>query len=85
MKAPYYVTAGEIAAMAPCKGTLAARTPCSSVFSTADGKWFGIGDPGSGPEVSRFIASLDDGAVCSFPDAFVEYQKQHAGKDPQPE
>jgi hypothetical protein len=74
LSAPYYVTAKEIAAMPPCTGTLAARSPCSSIFSTTDGKWFGIGDPGSGAQVSRFISSLPDGETCKFPDAFLKFQ-----------
>src|SRR5438034_2750526 len=41
--APHYVTAKEIAAMPPCTARLGARSPCSSSFTTADGKWFGIG------------------------------------------
>jgi hypothetical protein len=72
--APHYVTAKDILAMAPRIGTLASRTPCSSYFSTADGKWFGIGDPGSGPQVSRFIWSLKDGETCKFPEAFLKFQ-----------
>jgi hypothetical protein len=72
--APHYVTAKEIAAMAPCTAVLASRTPCSSYFTTADGKWFGIGDPGSGAQVSHFIWSLKDGETNKFPDAFLDYQ-----------
>jgi hypothetical protein len=82
MNAPQYGTAKEIAAMARCTGTLAARSPCSSIFSTADGKWFGIGDPGSGEQVSQFIWSLNDGDTCTFPDAFLNYQKQHQNEQP---
>jgi hypothetical protein len=82
MNARHYVTAKEIAAMPPCTGTLASRTPCSSYFSTADGKWFGIGDPGSGVEISDFIWSLKDGETCTFPATFLAYQKLHQN-DPQ--
>ncbi len=73
--APHYVTAHEIAAMAPCTATLASRSPCSSYFSTADGRWFGIGDPSSGAQISQFIWSLKDGETCRLPDAFLAYQK----------
>jgi hypothetical protein len=77
MNARQYVTAKEIAAMPACTATLAARSPCSSTFRTADGKWFGIGDPGSGAQISQFIWSLEDGATRKFPDAFLEYEKQY--------
>ena len=72
--APHYVTAKEIAAMVPCTAMLASRSPCSSYFTTADGKWFGIGDPGSGEEISHFIWSLKYGETNKFPDAFLDYQ-----------
>ena len=72
--APHYVTAREIAAMAPRTAMLAARSPCSSYFTTADGKWFGIGDPGSGEEIGHFIWSLKVGEANKFPDAFLAYQ-----------
>jgi hypothetical protein len=75
--APQYVTAQEITAMAPCRARLVSRTPCSSYFRTADGKWFGIGDPGSGPQISQFIWSLEDGQTCKFPDAFLRYNRSH--------
>ena len=81
MAAPHYVTAKEIAAMAPRIGVLASRTPCSSYFATADGKWFGIGDPGSGAQISHFIWSLKDGETNKFPDAFLDYQKKHPAKE----
>lgn len=72
--APHYVTAKEIAAMAPCTAMLASRSPCSSYFTTADGKWFGIGDPGSKEEISHFIWSLKVGEANTFPDTFLAYQ-----------
>ncbi len=74
MSAPSYSTAKEIAAMAPRTGTLAARSPCSSYFTTADGKGFGIGDPGSGAEISHFIWTLKPGQSYKFPDALLEFQ-----------
>jgi hypothetical protein len=80
--APHYVTAKQIAAMAPCTATLAARSPCSSYFSTADGKWFGIGDPGSGAEISRFIWSLKVEETNKFPDVFLKYQKKQSTTKP---
>jgi hypothetical protein len=72
--APHYVTAKEIAAMAPCTAMLASRSPCSSYFTTADGKWFGIGDPGSEEQISHFIWSQKVGEASKFPDAFLDYQ-----------
>ncbi len=72
--APHYVTAQEIAAMPPCAAALAARSPCSSHFTTADGKWFGIGDPGSGEQISHFIWSQKLGETNRFPAAFLDYQ-----------
>jgi hypothetical protein len=72
--APHYVTAKEIAAMAPCTAMLASRSPCSSYFTTADGKWFGIGDPSSEEEISHFIWSQKLGEANKFPDAFLAYQ-----------
>ena len=72
--APHYVTAKEIAAMAPCTAMLAARSPCSAHFTTADGKWFGIGDPGSREEISHFIWSQKVGEANKFPDVFLAYQ-----------
>ena len=80
--APQYVTAKEIAEMAPCAAMLASRTPCSSCFMTADGKWFGIGDPGSGAEVSHFIWSLKDGETNKFPDVFLKYRKNEPTTKP---
>ena len=82
LAAPHYVTASEIAAMTPCTATLASRSPCSSIFSTTDGKWFGIGDPGSGAQVSHFIWSLVDGQTCRFPDAFLKFQTNSPSKKP---
>ncbi len=81
MNAPGYGTAREIAAMTPRTATLVGRSPCSSSFTTADGKYFGIGNPGSGALVSHFIWSLKDGQTCKFPDAFLEYQKQNSDKE----
>ena len=69
-----YVTARQIAAMAPRTAMLAARSPCSSIFTTPDGAWFGIGDPGSEKEISHFIWSLKVGETNKFPDAFLAYQ-----------
>jgi hypothetical protein len=79
--ARYYVTAKAIAAMPPCTATLVQRSPCSSYFTTADGKGFGIGDPGRGPRISHFIWSLKDGQVCKFPEAFLAYQQENKGED----
>jgi hypothetical protein len=81
LSAPTYSTASQIAAMPACEATLAARSPCSSSFRTADGKWFTIGDPGSGAAVSQFIWSLADGQTCKLPEAFITYQKGHVKKD----
>jgi hypothetical protein len=72
--APHYVTAKEIAAMPPCTARLGARSPCSASFTTPDGKWFGIGDPGSGEQISHFIWSLKEAETNRFPDAFLDYQ-----------
>jgi hypothetical protein len=80
--APYYVTGKDIAAMAPRTGTLATRTPCSAYFTTADGKGFGIGDPGSEKQISQFLWSLKDGQTCRFPDVFLQYQKSPEAKQP---
>ena len=82
LAAPNYVTAKEIAAMAPCSATIASRTPCSGHFVTTDGKWFGIGDPGSGAQISQFIWSLKDGQTNNFPDVFVKYQKNQQERKP---
>ena len=82
LAAPHYVTAKEIAAMAPCTATIASRSPCSSHFVTTDGKWFGIGDPGSGAQISQFIWSLKDGQTNNFPDVFVKYQKNQQERKP---
>jgi hypothetical protein len=81
-KAPHYGTAKEIAAMPPCAGVVASRTPCSSCFTTADGKFFSIGDPGSGPQISQFLWSLKDGETNKFPAVFIEYQKRPQTKRP---
>jgi hypothetical protein len=72
--APSYVTAKDIAAMPACTAVLAARSPCSSSFMTPEGKWFGIGDPSSGAQISRFIWSLRDEETNRFPDVFLAYQ-----------
>jgi len=71
--APNFVTAKEIAAMAPCAATIATRSPCWGRFVTTDGKWFDIGDPGSGAEISQFIWSMKEGVTNRFPDVFLSY------------
>jgi hypothetical protein len=73
LSATHYVTREEIAAMPPCTATIASRTPCSSYFLTTDGKWFGIGDPGSGPLISHFIWAAKEGKNYQFPDAFQKF------------
>jgi hypothetical protein len=72
--APHYVTDKEITRMASRTGTLASSSPCSAYFRTADGKWFGIGDPGSGAEVSQYLATLKRGNAYRFPDSFLAYK-----------
>ncbi len=79
--ASHFVTAKEIAAMAPCTATLASRTPCSSYFTTTEGKWFGIGNPGSETQISHFIWSLKDGETNKFPEMFLDYQKRNPSKE----
>jgi hypothetical protein len=69
----FYVTAEEIRAMPPCKATVECAAPCYSLFRTADGKMFVIGDPGSKPEVWRFLGTLEKGQTYALPGAFVEY------------
>jgi hypothetical protein len=71
--ATHYGTSNEIAAIAPCTATLASRSPCSSMFVTAEGKWLAIGNPGSGARVSHFIWMLKDEETCKLPDAFREF------------
>src|ERR1043166_237251 len=80
--APHYVTAREIAAMPPCAAILGSRSPCSSYFTTVEGKWFGIGDPGSGAQIGHFIWSLKDGETNKFPDAFLKYQQNQPTAKP---
>ncbi|HEV7402771.1 MAG TPA: hypothetical protein VGO11_07600 [Chthoniobacteraceae bacterium] len=72
----YYGTAEAIKAMPACKAALELTGPCYSVFKTADGKWFTIGDPGSKPDVYEFLGSLTDGQTYEFPGAFLEYHKK---------
>ena len=72
--ARYYVTAEEIKGMSPCAGMIALRSPCSAYFRTADGRGFGIGDPGSGALISKFLWRLKDGETYKFPETFVKYQ-----------
>ncbi len=74
ISARYYVTAEEIKGMSPCAGIIALRSPCSAYFTTADGRGFGIGDPGSGALISKFLWSLKDGETYRFPEAFLEFQ-----------
>jgi hypothetical protein len=74
LAASYYVTAKSIAEMPPSSAVLASRSPCSSRFVTTEGRWFGIGDPGSGAEVSQFIWSLKAGQTNRFPEVFLNYQ-----------
>ena len=74
--APNYGTAKEIAALTPCTATLVQQSPCSGYFTTADGKGFSIGNPGSGAQISQFLWSLKAGEPCKFPDVFLQYQKQ---------
>ena len=78
--APGYATVEQIKAMAPRTGTLVQRSPCSSYFTTADGKGFVIGDPGSGEQVSQFIWTLKDSCRYAFPEAFLDYLKENESK-----
>ena len=72
----FYVTADDIKAMPSCKATLEQRCSCFSIFATADGKQFVIGNPGSGPQVWQFLKTLMEGQAYEFPSAFLDYQKQ---------
>jgi hypothetical protein len=72
----FYVTADEIKAMSPCRATLEVVGPCFSIFRAADGKQFVIGDPGSKPEVWRFLQGLEKGKTYEMPRAFLEYRKK---------
>lgn len=72
----FYSTADEIKAMPAGKATLEQTRACDSIFRTADGKQFVIGDPGSKPEVSQFLKSLKVGETYEFPSVFLEYQKK---------
>jgi hypothetical protein len=73
----YYGTAEEMKAMPVCKGRLELTGPCYSVFKTADGQWFTIGDPGSKPDVYEFLRSLADGQSYDFPKAFLDYHRKN--------
>ena len=74
---PTYVTAEAVKNMPASKATLQDRGACYAVFKNAEGKQFVIGDPSSGPDLTRFIKSLEDGKTYNLPGAFLEYQKNH--------
>ena len=79
-KAPHYGTAKEITAMPPCAGVIASRSPCSAYFMTPDGKWFGIGDPGSGRKSVSSFKSLKDGETTKFPPYLSSIRKHREEK-----
>ncbi len=72
---PTYVTADGIKAMPASRATLQDHGPCYGLFKNADGKQFVIGDPGSGPEVSQFLGTLEEGQTYDLPAAFLDYLK----------
>lgn len=79
---PIYEKAEQITAMPPRKAKLVQRAPCSLYLTTADGKGFHLGTPGSNTEVRRFLDTLEEGQTYVFPDAFLQYQKQHPASEP---
>jgi hypothetical protein len=79
--APNYGTANEIAAMPPKTGTVVQSSPCSTYFTTADGKGFSIGNPGSGSQITHFLQSLESGRSYKLPNAFLDFQKQNSDKN----
>lgn len=72
----FYVTAEEVKAMPPGQATLELRGPCFSIFRVSDGKQFVIGNPGSGPEVWKFLGTLEEGQTYQLPGAFLDYHKK---------
>ena len=62
--------------MPSCKATVQCAAPCYSLFTTADGNWFVIGDPGSAPEVWQFLGTLEKGQTYALPRAFLDHQNK---------
>ena len=72
---PVYETAELIKTMPHCKAKVVQRGPCFLYLTTADGKGFYLGSPGSQADVGLFLDTLKDGHRYVFPDAFLQYQK----------
>ena len=51
-------------------------------FTAAAGRRVCIGGPSASAEMIAFIRSLHKGQTCTLPDAFISFQKSHAGKKP---
>ena len=73
-----YKTAAQLKAIAPRSGTVETRAPCYVVLVASDGSRFRIGSPGNTPEFARFVGSLKEGVVYTFPAALLEYEQRMA-------
>ncbi|HSI15608.1 MAG TPA: hypothetical protein VK961_26415 [Chthoniobacter sp.] len=73
---PGYDNAAAIETMSHCTARIDERSPCSIRFVTARGRHFYIGSPGSTREVSRFLATLKEGRVYAFPEAFLDFENR---------
>jgi hypothetical protein len=61
--APVYETAEQIKSMPPCQATVEPTAPCSSLFTTIDGKKFYIDSPGATREVGNFLGPLQEAGL----------------------
>jgi hypothetical protein len=71
-----YDTAERIHAMPRLKGVVAEKFPCCALMSAPDGTNFWIGSPAATSEVVCFVATLEEGRAYTFPDDFVDYERQ---------
>lgn len=79
---PVYEDAAQIRAMPPCRARVVQRVPCSVYLTTADGRGFYLGSPGSKADVRGFLEILKDGQSYDLPGAFLTYKKKLQRTEP---
>jgi len=75
-----YEYAAQVSAMPSCSAKVAERAPCYARLVTTGGCTVFIGSPGAGPEVARFVGTLEKGKTYRLPYAFMEFRKDQRKK-----
>lgn len=73
-----FVPDAELPLLEPFKATVEQKQPCAAYIKTTDGRRLCIGGPGATPEVAGFVAVLQEGQTCNFPEAFLEHRKRQS-------